>query len=78
MCMICERSLDDFSLDHMEQEIKKLRTEERLAKAAEIKKAISQKEIWLIGDRCDGWEEKAIKENLDKLKLAAYALSRYL
>lgn len=76
MCIICQKQ-DDFSLQHMELEIKKLRAEQRIDAAKQIKESMSQQEKWLKGN-CDGYETQAVKDTIEYLKNAQYLLSRYM
>ena len=75
MCIICQKQ-NDFSFEHLEQEAKKLRTEQLGNKAKEIKDSIAKYEVWLVGDRCDGFEKQAIEQTIQYLKEAQYILSR--
>lgn len=77
MCIICQKQ-DDFSLQHMEAEIKKLRFDEMTNKAKQIKDSIRTQESWLKGDRCDGFEKEAVEESIGYLKRAQYLLSKYM
>lgn len=75
MCMICQKQ-DDFSLQHLEIEAKKLSHQQLMKKAREVKDSIKKQEIWLIGNRCDGYETKAVQDTLNYLKEVQYILSR--
>lgn len=75
MCVICQKQ-SDFSLEHVEAEIKKLRQEQLLEKAKAVKNSITMQEAWLIGDRCDGFETEAVNKTIEYLKNIQYLLGR--
>lgn len=77
MCMLC-RDLKDFSLEHMEQVVKKLASDQIKNQATDIKKAISYYEGWISGGQCDGFEEQSVRETIDRLRQAQYVLNRHM
>ncbi|HVI39144.1 MAG TPA: hypothetical protein VM577_00655 [Anaerovoracaceae bacterium] len=71
MCVLCLDAFEkEFSVEHMEVIVKKLKQEERVSKASSIKKQIAYLE------NRDNAEEYA--SALEHLKNAQYLLSRYL
>jgi len=75
MCILCLRH-NDFSLDHLIEEVNKIKEKELAAKAFSIKNAIKNYEIWLASNHIDGFERAALETTLENLKQAQYILSR--
>lgn len=75
MCIICQKP-NDFSFEHIEQEVKKLRQDQLFNKAKELKDSIKTQEQWLIGDQCDGFEKEAVARVIKYLKDVQFFLSR--
>ncbi len=77
MCMICQKP-DDFSLEHMEQELKKIRKDRLESVAKEIKDSITKYEMMIKLHRGDGFEKEAMSGTLEYFRKAQYLLGRYM
>lgn len=77
MCVICLKN-NDFDLEHVRNEIKKLRKEELGNKARAVKDAIRKYEIWSKSEHCDGFEKAILEETLYDLKQTQYLLNQHI
>lgn len=75
MCVLCLKH-NDFSLDHLESEVRKIKKQDLVKKAGAIKTALKNYEIWLNSNHLDGFERAAIEQTVENLKQAQYILSR--
>lgn len=75
MCFLC-RKVNDYTLTHLEEEIKKIKLEEVKIKALEIKNLISKFEILAKSSHTDGFELEILSNNIKNLKSIQYLLSR--
>lgn len=77
MCVLC-KDLTKLSEQHIEEVAKGMRPEQIKVQISDIKKAVSYYESYTIGDFCDGWEEQAVADSLQRLRTAQKILSRHV
>lgn len=75
MCYLCLKN-NDFSIDHLNKEIKKLQYQEMLEKSKEVKRNIRAIQIQLQSERSDGFETKLLNKRLEELKQMQYLFSQ--
>lgn len=70
MCVICrDLNSNEWSIEHMEQVVKALKQEERMAKAKQLKRVL---------DMVSGIPDTIREEETAHIKQAQYLLSRYM
>ncbi len=77
MCYLCTKA-DDFSIGHLEMEIKKLSKNQQTAQIQKTKKQIEQYTLMLKSHHSCGYEKFLIEGYLKNLKEMQYAFSRFL
>lgn len=77
MCYLCTKS-DDFSIGHLELEIKKLSKNEQSESSKRIKQQIAQYTSMLSSHHSCGYEKFLIEGYLKNLKNVQYVFSRFM
>jgi len=75
MCVICMKN-NEFDMEHVVTEIKKLDDAALTDKAQQLKQMIRKYEIWSRSEHCDGYEKAIIAETLRSLKETQYRLNQ--
>lgn len=78
MCIFCDFSEDDWSIEHMEASSKQLNKPELANIMRVLKHKINQYQQWLDSEHEDGFSKVSVSSNLKKLKDAQQIGGRLL